>query len=179
MKVNTKNKIRNQVFQLTKQLLVLLAESPGVLLDIFIKSDPNLRKIFFDKEITRRQLNRSLRDLEKQRLVRKKRSRGKIIYEVTDLGRARILKWNYKRKKKKERRDGSSTIVIFDIPETKKKSRDFLRRFLKENDFTQLQKSVFIGRFYLLDEFYTLLKEVRIEDHVSVLEGRVLYRDSI
>lgn len=104
-----------------------------------------------------------------------KKYREQIKYELTDLGKARALVWTYKKKTKTARTDGLATIVIFDIPEEKRKARNFLRRFLKENNFTQLQKSVFIGRFKLLAEFKQILHELDVEFNVSVLEGRVLH----
>ncbi|MDP4001219.1 MAG: hypothetical protein Q8P83_03185 [bacterium] len=174
MKPKTKNKIKKKNLQLTRGILTLLAKSPEALFDIFIRSDPYYKVIFFGKETTRRQLGRAARDLEKRRLISKRTNRQAIIYEITDLGRAKNLKWNYKRKPKKQRQDGFSTIIIFDIPEQKKKSRDFLRRFLKDNDFVQLQESVYIGRFWLIKDFYELLEELRIKEYVSVLEGRIL-----
>ena len=129
--------------------------------------------------ITLKQINRSLSELEKQRLIRKRQYRQKLIYEVTDLGKAKSLKWHYKRHNKKVRNDGLSTIVIFDIPESKKKSRDFLRRFLVQNEFHQLQESIYISGCYLLKEFNKLLNELKVTEHVTVLEGRVLYSNKV
>ncbi|MBI2607527.1 MAG: hypothetical protein HYW51_01755 [Candidatus Doudnabacteria bacterium] len=173
MKASTKRKIKKKSLQLTKQILVTLATAPKALFDIFIDSSPYTRRLFADREITRSQLQRAIQDLKRQRLIKMREYKQKLIYELTDLGRAQMLRWNYKFRPKQERRDGLGTIVIFDIPETKRQARDFLRRFLKENQFTQLQKSVFIGRFWLLAEFYDLLTELRIVEHVSVLEGRI------
>ncbi len=170
-----KRKIKSNAFKLTKELLSLLLEMPGELFDIFTDKRSYIGRLYPNRQISLKQINRALQDLEKQRLVRMKKYRGTIKYELTDLGKAKALKWSYKGKPKIARTDGLSTIVIFDIPEEQKRARDFLRRFLKQNDFTQLQKSVFMGRFKLHEDFKLLLRELKISPFVSILEGRVLH----
>jgi len=176
MKQATKRAIKQRTFNLTKEILVWLLTIPGGLAHAFLDYPQSyLGRHYSERQkgqITLRQINRSLRELEKQRLIRKKQYRQRLGYEVTDLGKAKSLKWRYKQQTRQARRDGLSTIVIFDIPEVKRRARNFLRRFLRNNDFMQLQKSVFIGRFYLLKEFDDLLDELNIKGHVSVLEGR-------
>ena len=171
-------KFNRQAVQLTKTILLFLAEMGEMAPELFETRRDYLRRLggYPRQIITKQQIDRSLRQLRRQRLIRKKENREKIVYEITDLGRAKNLKWNYKRKPKVQRLDGLSTIVIFDIPESKKKSRDFIRRFLKDNDFTQLQESVFISRFNLLDEFKDLTRELGITEHVTVMEGRIPHK---
>src|SRR5438067_544827 len=53
--------------------------------------------------------------------------------------------------------------------------RNYLRRFLKDNGFYMLQRSVFIGPWIIHGEFKELLKELKVELNVSIIEGRVLY----
>lgn len=43
-------------------------------------------------------------------------------------------------------------LIIFDVPEKKKKAREFMRKELKRMNFCQLQKSVFIYPFQCKDE---------------------------
>lgn len=175
MKPATRRKIKKKVFELTKDILLLLLETPGELIDIFTEYPHYVSKHYPRNHITLKQIQRSLLDLKKQRLIQMKKYREQIKYELTDLGKAKGLKLLYKRRPKTVRTDGLSTIVIFDIPEEKKRARDFLRRFLKENGFTQLQKSVFIGRFKLFNDFRQILAELNINANVSILEGRVLH----
>lgn len=123
----------------------------------------------------RYQVSRALGDLSKQGLIKKIKKEKKTYYSLTDLGRAKSLKYFYLRKPKKAKVNGFSTIIIFDIPEEKRKARKFLRRFLKQNGFINLQKSVLIGPWEIHPEFKDLLKELKVELNVSVIEGRVLY----
>jgi hypothetical protein len=71
-------------------------------------------------------------------------------------------------------KDGQSCIIIFDIPEEKRKYRRFIRKFLLENGFTHLQKSVLIGRSFLPKEFSELIKEWKLEPNVTIIKGLVL-----
>jgi len=124
---------------------------------------------------TRQQISKALWDVEKKGWVKKKIVKQRVVYELTDLGRVRNLRFAYGKKKKVARNDGFSTIVIFDIPEEYKKARNYLRRFLKENKFILLQKSVFIGPWSLEPEFKELLTVLKINKFVSVIEGRVVH----
>ena len=174
MKQQTKRKLKKQAISLTKELLTMLVKFPAGITEVFIMSDPNYRRYFYNQETSSRQVKRAMINLSRQRLVKMREYKGKLKYEITNLGRAKNLRWNYRQLPKIARKDGLATIVIFDIPETRRKVRDFLRRFLKENEFIQLQKSVFIGRFYLGPEFKEVIKELKLELCVSILEGRVI-----
>lgn len=72
--------------------------------------------------------------------------------------------------------DNKATIIIFDIPEAKAKHRGFLRRLLLKNGFTSLQKSVFVSRYELPDEFFELLRGLGIKQNVTLIKGTVIYR---
>ncbi|MDP4000952.1 MAG: CRISPR-associated endonuclease Cas2 [bacterium] len=121
------------------------------------------------------QIYGTIHRMEKQKWVKKKIDKGKTKYTLTDLGRSKALAYGYSRLTKKRRKDGMSTVVIFDIPESKKKSRDFLRRFLNQNNFVLLQKSVFIGPIFLQPEFRGLLNELKIEKNVTILEAKIIH----
>lgn len=49
-------------------------------------------------------------------------------------------------------------MVVFDIPESERRTRNFFRRFLKEAEFKQLQKSVWITRKDVFCELEDLIK---------------------
>lgn len=53
-------------------------------------------------------------------------------------------------------------IVMFDVPETEKRKRGWLRRTLVEMGFRQLQKSVFAGRIKLPPSFLHDLRRLRL-----------------
>ncbi|MCD6085658.1 CRISPR-associated endonuclease Cas2 [bacterium] len=60
-------------------------------------------------------------------------------------------------------------VVIFDIPEKKKKARDALRRKLKELGFLEFQKSVFIFPYECKDEIEFIVEIFEIRKYVRYL----------
>lgn len=59
-------------------------------------------------------------------------------------------------------------IFIFDIPETKKKAREWVRNQIKFWDFTMIQKSVWVGHGPLPLEFSNRLKVLEIDKCVRI-----------
>ncbi|OGI75440.1 CRISPR-associated endonuclease Cas2 [Candidatus Nomurabacteria bacterium RIFCSPHIGHO2_02_FULL_42_19] len=51
-------------------------------------------------------------------------------------------------------------LLIYDVPEGKKKERDWFRRQLKNFDFIMIQKSVWVGPSPLPEEFTDYLKRI-------------------
>ena len=54
-------------------------------------------------------------------------------------------------------------LLIYDIPEGKKKERDWFRRQLKNFDFVMIQKSVWVGPSPLPEEFLAYLKRIGLQ----------------
>jgi len=63
-------------------------------------------------------------------------------------------------------------IVIFDIPEIYKKSRNWLREELKELGFIQIQKSVWLGPSPLPKEFIKYLNEINILQYLRFFNAK-------
>lgn len=54
-------------------------------------------------------------------------------------------------------------LLIYDIPEGKKKERDWFRRQLKNFDFIMIQRSVWVGPSPLPAEFFSYLKRIGLQ----------------
>lgn len=54
-------------------------------------------------------------------------------------------------------------LLIYDIPEGRKKERDWFRRQLKNFDFTMIQKSVWVGPSPLPADFLDYLKRIGLQ----------------
>lgn len=54
-------------------------------------------------------------------------------------------------------------LLIYDIPEGRKKERDWFRRQLKNFDFTMIQRSVWVGPSPLPAEFLNYLKRIGLQ----------------
>jgi DNA-binding transcriptional regulator PaaX len=175
MKTATKKIIKRKAYEITEEILLTLKDLSQVIPHPFESKSEHIQRL---RRYSRGQITRGLGDLANQGLIKKIKRERKTYYGITDLGRARALKYQYATMPKKAKSNGFSTLVIFDIPEEKKKARGFLRRFLIQNGFTMLQRSVFIGRWEIEKEFKDILKELKIDSNVSIIEGRVLYNNT-
>jgi DNA-binding transcriptional regulator PaaX len=54
-------------------------------------------------------------------------------------------------------------LLIYDIPEGRKKERDWFRRQLKNFDFVMIQKSAWVGPSPLPEDFLSYLKEIGLQ----------------
>ena len=131
-----------------------------------------------DKKYKQR-IKRSLNGLHKQKFVRIYKKNGKEIVEITENGKKELLSYQFDEMKidKSKKWDGMWRVVIFDVPEKRKQSRDLLNFKLKEMGFYPIQKSTFIlpyeckkeiefiGEYLFLGEKikYLLVKEISEE----------------
>jgi len=91
--------------------------------------------------------------------------RGKKRYRATLKGKAKILRFF----KKDKKWDSKWRIVIFDIPERKRKMRNFFRGKLSWLGFKKLQESVWISPYNIADEIEGLIEYCHAEKYVHYL----------
>ena len=114
-------------------------------------------------------LYKSINQLLKKGYIEKHKKGRKILFKLTKQGndKAILLKilndtvW-----------DGFWRIVIFDIPEKKRRIRYALRAKLREWQFEQLQKSVWVSKKDVVNELKSFIKEIGIKDWVKVFEAK-------
>lgn len=85
----------------------------------------------------------------------------KIFYQKYPLAALRKQKWN-----------GIWTVVMYDLPETLRTSRDYLRRKLKNLGFGALQQSVFVSPLSLEEAVQELIEGERLNYCVVVLTAK-------
>ncbi len=111
----------------------------------------------------------ALSRLKKQGVVE---SAGWGLWRLTKKGRMSIIAAEERRKAYERTRELSKirkdTIVIFDVPETRGKLRDYLRDELAVLGYEQLQKSVWIGGGPLPEAFMGFIEEKKILDTVHI-----------
>lgn len=61
-------------------------------------------------------------------------------------------------------------IVMYDIPNLKKKERDWFRRHLVKFDYIMIQKSVWVGPSPLPKKFLEYLKEIEIKENFKTFK---------
>lgn len=116
------------------------------------------------------QFRSAIESLEKQFLIRKTRNG----FLITPKGKIKIKFLKLQRTKPKEEQewDGKWRIVIFDIPEDARQTRDIFRSLLKRKGFIRLQNSVFISPYGNFDELNSIRHEYGIERYVNFLMAK-------
>ncbi len=68
-------------------------------------------------------------------------------------------------------------LLIYDIPEGKKKERDWFRRQLKSFDFIMIQRSVWVGPSPLPSGFLDYLKKIGLEKEFKTFKLAKSYKN--
>lgn len=120
-------------------------------------------------------IKQSLWRLRKHGFVEKREDKycltqaGKLVMEyVIRKKKAVIAKW-----------DGKYRVVIFDIPEKDRKTRNWLRQELYLLNYQKLQESVFIGKYPLPADLIKDLKSNKIGNCVNYLLVDKVYKNII
>jgi len=120
--------------------------------------------------INRQDLYQSVRGLYRSKLVREEKDDdGKIKLVLTEKGKEKALSYQIFEMEIREPKvwDQKWRMVVFDIPETQKRKREIFRFHLRNLNFFEFQKSVFVHPFdcrneidYIV-EYYQLRRYVR------------------
>lgn len=60
-------------------------------------------------------------------------------------------------------------LIFFDVPETKKRSRESFRYHLRRLGFVEFQQSVFLSPFPCAETIYALANQFQIKDHIVMV----------
>ncbi len=111
-----------------------------------------------------------MHDLERRGYVRQKEKNNQSFFHLTPKGRLGILKYARLEKLRPKKWDGHWRIVIFDMPESLKKWREYIRTELKSNlGFWPLQESVYITPYPVTGELDQLLREWNLRKYFRYL----------
>ena len=139
----------------------------------------NLPKVW--KEIGRITLRRVIKEFKYKRLVDFKEEKdGTVSVVLTKLGQQHALKYNPEKIKISipAKWDGKWRVVIFDIPEKKKKARDALRWELKKIGFIELQKSAWIFPYECENAIDFIVELFDVRNYVRILEVASMNHDA-
>ena len=145
-------------------VLVALRKAGNVSLDILLGNKSKNKDV--------RKFRKATERLRKRNLIFGERQGKRIIFELTDAGRAEADKIKLKLEMAKRKHwDGKWRIIIFDVPEKLRGKRDLLRKELTEFGFMQLQKSVWAYPYPLSKEFVDLWEDAGILRHCVIIEA--------
>jgi DNA-binding transcriptional regulator PaaX len=124
------------------------------------------------KEIETRALRQAIKTLYKSKLIDEKENEdGTTTLILTDKGKEKALTFQIDEMeiKKPKRWDNKWRIVLFDIPENRKKIREALRYHLKNLEFFEFQKSVFVHPYPCQDEIDYIIELYNIRKFVRFI----------
>ncbi len=157
------------VVSATAGFVLVVAALPG----LSMAMAPFLKKKRYNRP-SHQSMKRSLRSLERNRLIKKQTLKnGEIKISLTAKGKWQAFLSGYHKEKsvKPEKWDGLWRVIIFDIPESKKDYRMELRKAFVSYGFILLQKSVWVYP-YPCEDFVSVVKK-----HLGITHD-VLYMTS-
>ena len=116
-----------------------------------------------------KEIKDSLATLKREKLIsQKKEYDGSIIVSLNEKGRLRALNIRFRRlgDNKKLSWDKKWRMVVFDIPNSRRKGRDALRYRLKNAGFKEIQESIFVYPFDCEKEIRDFIALFKLEKYV-------------
>lgn len=107
--------------------------------------------------------------LQKNGYLRKLKVKDKTAIMLTPKGMEKIFTIKIKSIKKETRKDKKWQMVLFDIPEDKRKNRDLFRKGLQYLGHKRLQKSIWVCPYDVLEKTKHLIKRYNLKEHVELL----------
>ncbi|OGF70137.1 hypothetical protein A3H65_04425 [Candidatus Giovannonibacteria bacterium RIFCSPLOWO2_02_FULL_45_14] len=132
--------------------------------------------------INQKNLHRNIKKLYKTKLVYSKDNQdGSTTIVLTRLGKEVALTYQIDEIKipTMEKWDKKWRLVLFDIPESRKKARNALSRTLKNIGFLQFQKSVFIHPFECSNEINFVIEFFNLHPYVRLVTANELDNEPI
>ena len=117
-----------------------------------------------------------LAKMRREALIVKRKIGKKTFWESTGKGLKRLglvlksLSLNLPEKNYKKEKSNDLTLIVFDIPEKFKYKRVWLRKYLRNLGFQMLQRSVWIGKYKIPEDFIHDLRELKILSNTHILK---------
>ena len=116
--------------------------------------------------------------LKKDGLIEENIKNDKSFFQITSKGRQRLKRLKERQAdalpgnsyKTCDLKKSKFTIIVFDIPESERKKRAWLRSALKNLNFKMIQQSVWIGKVRIPEEFLSDLRNMHLTEYVEIFE---------
>lgn len=158
-----------------KNIVKLISKGENLSIVGSLQKDFGIIKTINDEwgKVRELSLKRAIRLLYKSRLVEsREQENGSMTVVLTESGKRKALTYNMDTMTIKipEKWDGKWRLVMFDIPNKRKKEREFLRSFLKQLGFVKYQESAFIIPYECRNEIDYVVEFFNLRPHVRFLE---------
>lgn len=158
-----------------KKVLLLLAGGVGLAIAGSPRSYFGVIKSVSNEweKINEQSLKRAIKNLYQSKLLEERENEnGSTSLILSEEGRKRVLTYNLDNIaiQKPDKWDGKWRVVLFDIPNSKKKEREVLRSSLRNLGFLAYQKSVFILPYECKNEIDFVIEFYNLRRHVRFME---------
>jgi len=159
---------------LTKEILFMAAAGPIILSSLFLPNAPQMLKplIKWRKnwgKVDRHLIRNAIKRLNNKRLVALTQKGDNLYIEITENGRKLIKNFDYDNfvLDRPKKWDKKWRLVIFDIPEKKKRERHAFSLKLKNMGLYPLQESAFIYPYDCQNEIDFVCEFLSISQYVN------------
>lgn len=171
--------MNKKVLNFTENFLLSLAEFSEILTQPVIINKAYWAAVQREKEKMekirkeRHKYYATIYRLEKYGYLKKEMRNKQIQIKLTNKGLIKLQRIKWKKMKESEKNKNQKLcVVVFDIPEDKRRMRNLFRQCLYEMGFSRLQKSVFASHYNLGQEIELLVKNCELEKYVRIFEGK-------
>ena len=120
----------------------------------------------YQKKQSRKYFGQFIYYLKKQGYIKIKNLEQKKGVMLTKKGLEKVLKIRIKMVKKRKRKDRKWQMIIFDIPEKKRKLRKLFREYLKTLGYKLLQKSVWVCPYDVYKETEEIVRRYSLDPYI-------------
>ncbi|KKP43360.1 MAG: repressor [Parcubacteria group bacterium GW2011_GWA2_33_14] len=144
----------------------ILNPHPGKWGSLLAVENPIFEKYRHDKN--REKFKKLLYYAKTSGYIRVKNLEGKKAIMLTREGINKVLKARFLMEGKQKRKDGKWTMLIFDVPEKYRKSRNLLRGILHNLGYKLFQQSVWITPYDVSEKTEKLLQMYNLDEFVKI-----------
>lgn len=161
--------------ELAKEILKGLALGGFIVMCLAMPNLAQVVDLFKPKNSRDRyRIKRTINSLHEKKLVNIYTKNGKEVVEITKAGKKRVLEYDIDdmRLRIPKKWDGWWRIVMFDIPQSKKKGRDAVSRKIKELGMYPIQKSVFVSPYICKNEIDFIGEFFDVRKHIIYIKAK-------
>lgn len=168
---------RQKQSEIAKLLLIGLGIGLLIPASVIAPGATEILKAFRRKpynKFSKKEICSALRRMRRSELIATAEYDDKVILRLTDKGKRRSIAFNFETISldTNEQWDGYWRVVIFDIPERLKQSRELFRNKIRLLGFHMLQKSVWLTSHKCRDQIFFLTNLLEISSFVVVFETK-------
>ena len=157
-----------QFFEDTQDVL----EMPEIFkLKSFSRIGPCLGREYWrvlEKKKQKRQFSQFINYLKRKNYIKIENLKGKSGILLTSQGKEKALKVKRKFAQGIKRKDGKWVMIMYDVPENKKKARHFLRQTLLSLGYQCLQKSIWVSPYDVYKETEETIRDNSLDSFVRI-----------